>query len=99
MTDSADQLAIAIRQIVKESVDAALRAQVQPRISPSEPTKSIDDSTGRLLYSFKEIQSKLNIGRSTLYQLLDDGQLPSVRIGRRRLVTAAAVTEYVKGLA
>ncbi len=100
MTDSADHLAVAIRQIVQESVEAALRTQTQPRLSPPEPPRSVDQPTDdRLLYSVKEIQSKLNIGRSTLYHLLEDGQLPSVRIGRRRFVTAAALTEYVRGLA
>ncbi|ORA47290.1 hypothetical protein BST22_20170 [Mycolicibacterium chubuense] len=52
-----------------------------------------------MLYSVKEIQSKLSVSRSTLYHLLDEGQLPSVRIGRRRFVTAAALTEFVKALA
>lgn len=99
MTDSADHLAVAIRQIVKETIEATLRSQVQPKLSPPEPPRSTDQSTDRLLYSVKEIQSKLSIGRSTVYHLLDDGQLPSVRIGRRRFVTAAAVAEYVRGLA
>lgn len=99
MTDSADHLAVAIRQIVEESVDAALRAQPQRMPSPPEPPRSLDQPTGdRLLYSVQDVQNKLRIGRSTLYNLLKVGRLPSVKIGRRRFVAAAALNDYVRGL-
>ncbi|WP_082162133.1 helix-turn-helix domain-containing protein [Mycolicibacterium chubuense] len=73
-----------------------LQAPVDDRDQLSEQSTTRPD---RLLYSVKEIQSKLSVSRSTLYHLLDEGQLPSVRIGRRRFVTAAALTEFVKALA
>jgi excisionase family DNA binding protein len=51
-----------------------------------------------MLYPLKEIQQKLGVSRTTVYQLLSGGQLPSVKIGRRRFVTAAALTAYIEGL-
>jgi excisionase family DNA binding protein len=40
------------------------------------------------------------VGRegTALYQLVGDGRLPSVKIGRRRFVTADALSAYVEGL-
>ncbi len=52
----------------------------------------------RMLYPLNEMQHMLSISRSTVYQLLGDGQLRSVTIGRRRFVTAAAVSAYIEGL-
>jgi excisionase family DNA binding protein len=95
MTDSADHLAAAIRQIVKESVEVALRAQ--PPTSPPPPPPVVPPAD-RMLYSVKEVQMKLGIGRSTVYHLLNDRHLASVRVGSRRFVTAAALTDYVQGL-
>jgi len=46
MTDSADHLAIAIRQIVKESVDAALRAQVHVIVEAVIPQLHRDSKPG-----------------------------------------------------
>jgi excisionase family DNA binding protein len=98
MTDTADQLAAAIRRVIDDAVEAALRAQPLPA-PPPEPPKPVDElPPERMLYSLKEIQRKLSIGRSTVYQLLSDGQLPSVKIGRRRFVTAAALNAYIEGL-
>jgi excisionase family DNA binding protein len=95
MTDSADHLAEAIRQIVKEAVEAALRTQ-----SPKSPlpTPPVGLPTDRMLYSVKEVQTRLGISRSTVYHLLADGHLASVRVGSRRFVKAAALTDYVQGL-
>lgn len=94
MTDSADQLAAAIRQVINEAVQAALKAQPM-----QEPPKPIDEwPPEQALYPLKEIQQKLRISRSTVYQLLSDGQLPSVKIGRRRFVTAVALNTYIDGL-
>src|SRR3982074_1890649 len=99
MTDTADQLAAAIRQVIDDAVHAALRAQPLPAPRPPEPPKPVEEwSPERMLYPLKEIQEKLSVSRSTVYQLLNDGQLPSVRIGRRRLVTAAALNAYIEGL-
>jgi excisionase family DNA binding protein len=100
MTDTADQLAAAIRQVINDAVQAALRAQQQlPARMPPESPKPVDElRLARVLYPLKEIQQKLGVSRSTVYKLLSDGQLPSVKIGRRRFVTADALSAYIEEL-
>jgi excisionase family DNA binding protein len=99
MTETADQLAAAIRQVINDAVQAALKAQQLPAPLPPDPSKPVDEPPPvRVLYPLREIQQKLGVSRSTVYQLLSDGQLPSVKIGRRRFVTAAALTAYIEGL-
>jgi excisionase family DNA binding protein len=95
MTDAADQFAAAIRQVIIDAVQAALKTQQLPARLPPEPPKPAQEwPPERMLHSLREIQEKLSISRSTVYQLLSDGQLPSVKIGNRRFVTAAALSAY-----
>jgi excisionase family DNA binding protein len=100
MPDSADHLAAAIREVFADAVQAALTANSSPRPRPRpEPPTPVDEwPPERRLHPIKEIQQKLSIGRSTVYQLVRDGQLPSVKIGRRRFVTTAALNAYIEGL-
>lgn len=98
MTESADHLAAAIRQIVKESVEAALLAHPRAASPPPKLPTAIEHPPDRMLYPIKEIQSKLGISRTMVYQILGDGRLHSVRIGSRRFVTAEALSAYVRGL-
>ncbi len=51
-----------------------------------------------LLSIHPEVANSLGVGRSTAYQLVDSGVLPSVTIGRRRLVPAEALRAYVDRL-
>jgi excisionase family DNA binding protein len=99
MTDAAEQLAAAIRQVVNEAVEAALQGQVAVEPPPPEPPKAVDQwPPERMLFSLKEVQHRLSVSRTTIYELIGGGQLPSVTIGRRRFVTAAALGAYVEGL-
>lgn len=106
MTDSTDQLAAAIRRVIDDAMRAALRAQPlsePPPPLPPEPPKPFEDKQiewlpERMLYPLKEVQQRLSIGRSTVYQLVGNGQLPTVKIGRRRFVAAAALNAYIERL-
>jgi len=50
----------------------------------------------RALYSIQEARKLLGgISRNTIYQLLRSGELPSVVIGCRRFISAAAITELI----
>ena len=50
----------------------------------------------RDLYSIDEAREQLgHISRNTIYDLLRNGELASVQIGRRRFVSAAALEAFV----
>lgn len=50
----------------------------------------------RELYSIEDARFLLGgIARKTLYDLLNDGELASVVIGRRRFIPAAAITAFI----
>jgi excisionase family DNA binding protein len=50
------------------------------------------------LHQLDAAMARLGIGRSTLYRLMDSGQLRSVKIGARRLVPESAIVEFIEGL-
>lgn len=43
----------------------------------------------------RELSEVLNIGRSTAYEALRSGQIPSVKIGRRLLIPIAALDRFL----
>ena len=47
------------------------------------------------LLTVVEAAQHLGISRSKVYELLADGQLPSVRIGRTRRIATSALEEFV----
>jgi excisionase family DNA binding protein len=48
------------------------------------------------LYSIEEARELLGgISRNSIYHLLRDGRLPSVPIGRRRFISAAAIDAFI----
>jgi len=54
--------------------------------------------SARLLYDKTEAAEQLSISVRVLDRLISDGEVCSVLIGRRRLVPAEALTDYVKRL-
>ncbi len=52
----------------------------------------------RRLLDMKEVAAELHVGRSTAFALVKSRKLRSVRIGRRRLVPAAALAEFLEQL-
>ena len=52
----------------------------------------------RLLLGIEDVQRALGVKRSTVFSLLQRGDLVSTRIGRRRLVPVAALERFVKNL-
>lgn len=55
--------------------------------SAANPTKEF--------FSVEEIIAKLGIGRTTAYRLIQTGELPSIRIGARRLISAKEFDAFV----
>ncbi|UXA04419.1 helix-turn-helix domain-containing protein [Mycobacterium sp. SMC-2] len=59
----------------------------------------MDSDTDRLLVPYDEARRKLgDIGRTTMYELFDRGELVRVNIGRRGFVTAKSIAAYVDRL-
>jgi hypothetical protein len=55
--------------------------------------------TDRLLYSYDDAMHKLgDLGRTKFYELVDEGQLTRVKIGRRGFVTAESLGALVDRL-
>ncbi len=52
----------------------------------------------QLLVTPEEAARRLSVGRTTLYELLSSGALPSVQIGRCRRVPVSALSTFVDRL-
>jgi excisionase family DNA binding protein len=50
------------------------------------------------LLSIDDVMERLQIGRSKVYMEFEADRLRSVKVGRRRLVTEAALVEYIEKL-
>lgn len=50
------------------------------------------------LHRIEAAAGRLGIGRSTLYGLMNSGQLRSVKIGKNRLIPESAIVEFVARL-
>jgi hypothetical protein len=59
----------------------------------------MDIETDRLLIPYDDARIALGgIGRTTLYELIDSGQIVRVNIGRRGFITAKSLAVYVDSL-
>ena len=67
-------------------------------VAPPSPNGTASVASPQLLLSVPEAAGALGIARSSLYVLMDRQELTSVSIGRRRLLPARALEEYVDRL-
>jgi excisionase family DNA binding protein len=67
-------------------------ARPSPTGQPNETDAPLE--TDFDLLTVKEAALRLSIGRTTMYALLKDGQIASVRIGRLRRIPAEELTAY-----
>ena len=51
-----------------------------------------------LMLTPRQVQRMLQLSPSTVYRMMCDGSIPSVRIGRSRRVPAGAVLDLVDGM-
>lgn len=70
---------------------------------PTETAALTDDQEEvvmmeKLAYSVEDVADLLSVGRSKVVQLVSTGELPSVKLGGRRLVTRRDLDEFVEGL-
>ena len=54
-------------------------------------------SDERMLLTVVEAAHRLGIGRSSMYRLLDKGQIRSIHVGRSHRVPVDALAEFVDG--
>ncbi|WP_445168254.1 helix-turn-helix domain-containing protein [Mycolicibacterium sp. Dal123E01] len=47
------------------------------------------------LHTVETVQERLKVGRSTVFDLIASGDLRSVKIGRRRLVSESALNAFI----
>ncbi|NKY99144.1 helix-turn-helix domain-containing protein [Nocardiopsis alborubida] len=52
----------------------------------------------KVAYSVEEAAQALSLGQTTVKKLIATGRLPSVRVGRRRLIPRSALEDYVNQL-
>ena len=66
---------------------------------PAHPVSGREPSrVDRLTFSPAEAAAAIGISRARLYQLLDDGTIPSLKLGRRRLIRREALTALLESL-
>ena len=52
-------------------------------------------TTQPLVFTIPEAAAALRIGRTSVYQLMDTGQLPSIKIGTRRLIARTDLEHFI----
>lgn len=72
------------RKVTLEDVDQSVSGGAE--MVPSEP---------KLLLTIEETAHLLGVNRSTVYDLIGCGDLPSVKIGRRRLVYRQSLINFI----
>lgn len=53
------------------------------------------EGRAKLLVTVEEASHLLSIHRTTIYDMLGRGDLPSVKIGRRRLISRQALIDFI----
>ena len=60
-------------------------------------TEAFAEAVARL-HNIERAQERLGVGRSKIFELIASGQLRSVRVGRRRLVSEQAILDFIARL-
>ena len=60
-------------------------------------TEQVTEAVARL-HNIESVQARLNLGRSTVFDLIASGQLRSAKVGRRRLVPEQAIVDFIAQL-
>jgi excisionase family DNA binding protein len=87
----------AIRQVVHDAVREALAGlDLTPAAAP-EAELAVSETHTPMAMSVVAAAERLGLSRSTVYDLIADGSLATLRVGRRRLVTESAIEEFLAG--
>lgn len=99
----------ALEWVIREALAAALgsaaaqnqrrNAVVEAVIASARTTDDLSEEENRTeqpyLLSVDGTAGALGVGRATVYELIRTNELPSVRIGRRRLVPRDLIIEWI----
>jgi excisionase family DNA binding protein len=66
-----------------------------PKLRAQHRPAAADPALGRQLYKVTDAMVVLSISRSVIYEEIRFGRLRSVKRGRSRLISAAAISDYV----
>jgi excisionase family DNA binding protein len=69
-----------------------------PALDCETRASKLDENSAALLISVEEAALILGIGRTLIFELIMQGRVSSVKIGRRRLVVRQALDEFVREL-
>ncbi len=62
----------------------------------SIPTQATNNSATALVFlTVEQVAKRLYVGRSTAYNMVNSGEIPSVRFGRLIRVPASALEQYL----
>jgi Helix-turn-helix domain len=108
MSDAADRLAQAIRDVINDAVQAAVEPQrptplparvaERPKVAEEDldPCQQCSKRQMRLLLPVNEARHQLGgISPTTFYGLVKDGELSLVKIGRRSFVQAEELDDFI----
>jgi excisionase family DNA binding protein len=62
------------------------------------PSSAVAAESGSSLLTVEKAAARIGISRTGVYDLLREGTLGSVKVGRRRRVPTAEVDHYIKSL-
>jgi excisionase family DNA binding protein len=71
------------------------QVRYQPGQSPGRPEV---ERTPRLLLTVEEAANRIGVCRSNMFKLIRQGDVKSVKVGRLRRVTPAALDDFVRQL-
>jgi excisionase family DNA binding protein len=76
--------------------EAAIRAAVDHLVSVLLAAVTPEPADDReRLYSIPEAADVLAVGRSLLCEMIAAGRIDSIKVGRRRLLSASAITAFI----
>jgi excisionase family DNA binding protein len=57
----------------------------------------VSDEKQPRVYSIHQAGRELNLSRATLYRLLAEGRIASIKIGSRRLILRSSIDDLLRG--